>query len=661
MANKIKLCMGCMSPLFDENKCGVCGYEADTPYSLDFLPPDSLLADNYIVGKVYSYDPEGVWYVGYDQANQVRVWLREYAPANIIRRDHETFEIIPLESSQAQYKALLSDFEDLCHSIQRLNPSEKVIPIVDMFRANNTTYAVYAYIKTITLEDFLQRSGGKLSWRHTKKLLMPLFHTVSNIHKTGLIHRGLSPETILLDQSGALWLSNFTIAAARTHKSELSAQLFEGYAAPEQYSLNSWQGTWTDVYALGAVTYRAVVGKNPPSAQDRIYGDDLLDAGDLQAEMTENTIYAINHALAVEVEDRSQTAESYIAELLVSTTGSDTAVYTAPVPKRSYAGDTNEVHRDEIRRAVAARELREQAQGAPRNNGRFDEYEDGIDLIPIPNSSKQTVAVKERNNPSDRRKKKEKRPHTVLMVILAFLVATVFLGGGMWWFANAFLGDLISPDKEKDNSSGSVNIAGEDFDSEAFASADDNKVPGFIGVTVSSIKSNEELQTKYHFEYVEDFNAEYDEGVVYDQNPASGAQINDGATITLSVSKGTEKVEMPEVVDLELEEAIKLLNDLEIEYQVIEVFNDSYEPGLVARTDKEAGTMLSKGKDKVILYTRLMSEDEQEEEEEDRKSSSSKNSSSENLTGREGYIAPKPGKPGGFYDESGNWIVVFDD
>ena len=64
MANKIKLCMGCMSPLFDENKCGVCGYEADTPYSLDFLPPDSLLADNYIVGKVYSYDPEGVWYVG---------------------------------------------------------------------------------------------------------------------------------------------------------------------------------------------------------------------------------------------------------------------------------------------------------------------------------------------------------------------------------------------------------------------------------------------------------------------------------------------------------------------------------------------------------------------------------------------------------------------
>lgn len=241
--NELNLCMGCMSPLFEGETCSVCGYHADASPDLNYLQPGSGLGGRYLVGKMVADDPEGVWYVGYDRREEVRVWLREYAPGCITRRDHENFSVQPLASSEAQYKALMSDFEDLCRSIMALPAGEKVLPVTDLLYENNTIYAVYRYIKTISLESFLARSGGKIPWRHAKKLLMPLFHTVVNFHKAGLIHRGLSPRTVHLDQSGALWVTCFSIAAARTNKSETARS--SSRATPPPSSTRSTAGRAT--------------------------------------------------------------------------------------------------------------------------------------------------------------------------------------------------------------------------------------------------------------------------------------------------------------------------------------------------------------------------------------------------------------------------------
>ena len=138
-----------------------------------------------MVGRLVASDPEGAWYVGYDCDEELRVWIREYVPSNITRRQTDG-EVQPLPSSEAQYKALMADFEDLCRAIAALPPTEKILPVTGVVPANNTVYAVYRYIKTISLESFLQRSGGHLSWRHTKKLLMPLFHTVTSAHRARL-------------------------------------------------------------------------------------------------------------------------------------------------------------------------------------------------------------------------------------------------------------------------------------------------------------------------------------------------------------------------------------------------------------------------------------------------------------------------------------------
>ncbi len=597
--NEHRLCMGCMSVREEEGCCKQCGYDPSAPANINFIQPGSRLNEKYLVGKLVSSDPEGAWYVGYDSEKETRVWIREYVPASITRRDHRDFSVQPLASSEAQYKALMSDFEDLCGSIMKLPESSHVLPIEELVYANHTVYAVYRYLKTITLESFLVRSGGKLGWRYAKKLLMPLYHSVVNLHRLGFIHRGLSPQTIQLDQSGTLWISGFMIAAARTNKSEISAQLLPGYSAPEQYSLNSWQGTWTDVYALGAITYRTITGQVPPAALDRVYGDDLLDKQIISSDITENIVEAINKALAVEVEDRIQTAEAFIASLL-ATEGSNTAVYASPASRKK-AEDAGAVRN---RQAVY--------QNAPEYRaGALEGGRGGIELMTSPAMEREMGnSIK----PSGRAGKKQRknRTHPVLSLILSLLLATGFLAGIMYWIANTYLGDLIQPASTVSLPSSSQVYVGEDYTDDK----DSSLIPKLVGKTADSIKANTNLSQRFQLEYIEQYNGDYEKGVVFDQQPVEGTPKEGIDKITLYVSKGVEQIEVPNLVDLPIEEATAMLTEMEIQFTVIPVFNNDYEPGIIISTDPVAGTMIDKNNGTVLLKIKkeLLESDEQKEE-----------------------------------------------
>ena len=656
--NEQNLCMGCMTPKFEGGKCSICGFDPDVPVNIDFLPPRTVISERYLVGALVASDPEGAWYVGYDRREDVRVWVREYAPANIIRRDRVTLAVQPLASAEAQYKALMADFEDLSSMLRTLGQHEKVLPVLDIVRDYNTVYAVYRYIKTISLESFLERSGGKLSWRHTKKLLMPLFHTVENVHTAGLIHRGLSPRTIHLDQTGALWLSCFTIAAARTNKSELKAQLFDGYSAPEQYSLNSWQGTWTDVYALGALTYRAVTGGDPPAALDRIYGDDLLDAGMVGGDLTETVIAAVNHALAVEVDERTPTVEAMIASFL-SNEASNTAIYTAAPRKQPYepALQTAAVSQKSMQAAQHTQREIPLYTPAVRPSG-----DDGGDLLLPPDDDRERSARAGKKSGKGG-KRKVKKSHPMLMLFLSALIATALLGGILYWFATTYLGDLLSPASSVAASETSSAAAQEGVDFSQGDTADDT-VPRFVGANVDSIKSNEQLNSRYEFTYQEKYDDVYEAGVVCDQQPVEGTKMPNRGMITLYVSKGPEKTEIPEdAVGMRVEDLLKQFSEMEIKYQVIEkAYSEDYEPNTVVSTDPAPGSEIDKENDTVFVYIKKITESRSSRDERDDKELSSSRASSSSRKPSDDTVSRKlrPKSENGFYNEDGVWVEIID-
>lgn len=316
MENIQNLCMGCMNELEGDGTCSYCNYNADSPHLQSYLPPKSMLDnDRYIVGKVLSYNGEGASYIGYDTMTSSKVVIHEYMPDKLCSRTKQSPKVMVKTDSLNKYKTYMSEYAELNKSLSRMRTLSHLVPAIDMFAENNTMYAISKYVEGISLKKFLQGNGDRLSWEQIKKIFPPIFTTLSLIHNSGIIHGGICPDNILVTPKGELKLIGFSISATRVENSDLSSELYPGYAAPEQYNSLDWLGTWTDVYAIAAVLYRMLTGVLPPNAASRKQADNIIDLSQMSIDIPQNVSRVIMQALRVNHETRVQTITELVTRL----------------------------------------------------------------------------------------------------------------------------------------------------------------------------------------------------------------------------------------------------------------------------------------------------------------------------------------------------------
>ena len=236
MLTETTLCMGCMNDKTYDGPCKLCGYSDDDPYIPTYLAPKTLLNDRYIVGRLLSYNGEGATYIGYDKAAGAKITIKEFMPDTLCSRRKGESVITVNSQNSPLYKTYMSEFDDLHRTLMKLRGMTHTQAVLDVFRENNTCYAILEFINGISLKTFLANSSGEMTWDQVKELFPPIFTTLSLAHRAGIIHRGLSPQTIFVTDKMELKLTGFSISAARVTNTEIACEIFSGYAAPEQYA-----------------------------------------------------------------------------------------------------------------------------------------------------------------------------------------------------------------------------------------------------------------------------------------------------------------------------------------------------------------------------------------------------------------------------------------
>ena len=328
MLNTERLCLGCMNDNGGEKICPICGFDSTTKNPDDSLPTKFFLKNRYLVGKATDINGEGITYIGWDNANNTIININEYFPLGFAHRNPDK-TVSMIKGNEYTFNEGLLEFKDIkCNIMGSELPS--LIPVTDVFEENGTVYAIETNITGIPLNKFLDKNGGTLKWEQARALFLPLIDTLKGMNDIGIIHRGISADTVIVGRDGKLRISNYTIKKLRQSNSELQSQLYDGYAAIEQYGFEGMHDdSYTDVYGLCATLFRVLIGTVPPEATKRIQNDSMSIPAKFAEELPRHVLAALANGLQVLPEERTRDIETFKNELVYG------EIPNAPAVKRT--------------------------------------------------------------------------------------------------------------------------------------------------------------------------------------------------------------------------------------------------------------------------------------------------------------------------------------
>ena len=556
----VRRCLGCMRPIGEEDPCPYCGYSKNDPAPVNALPPKTVLSNTYVVGKVLDMGQDGISYIGFDGYSQKPVLIREFMPQSLAQRQGS--QVMPLEGQEAMYKALLSDFEELYTALSNLKQLPSLRRVERLILANNTCYVICEYFDCMTLSQYLQENAGELDWEMAAPMFRRLMEDISVMHQHGVLHRGISPDSLVLTANGEMKLTHFTVSGFWGENGRL-AQLAEGYAAPEQYSKTAPHGEWTDVYSLCAVLYKVLSGTMPPAADTHTVNDNLIPLNQLVEGVPPVVSQGIMAGLMVDQQLRLRSMRQLIQAVYYAT-------YEAPV-------------------------------SVPQTEETTGEYVPG----PQPEKKKNWFV---------------RLPvwAKVLLICLPFVILVIVL---LWVLMMPDYGPSEQPYSSLNSSSTSqivstVSPSGSGTSSGGEESGTSSAGSDTVMIRVDDLRShqleavmNSDIAQQFNIVTTEEYSNTIENGFIISQSLEPGTVAAQGSTLELVVSKGKQNVIVPSYSGYSLNSYINELENLGFTVTVEQQYSDTVTSGSIIGTNPAVGTSVDRSVSSAITVYQSLGRD----------------------------------------------------
>ena len=204
---------------------------------------------------------------------------------------------------------------------------QNLVSIYDWGEVDGTYYIVMEYVEGETLKDLIRRRE-RLSGNESVNITMQLLAAVDFAHRSGIVHRDIKPQNVMIDRDGTCKVMDFGIArAGDSGMTEAGSILGTAqYLAPEQAKGHPVDER-SDLYSVGVVLYEMLTG-TVPFKGDSAVTVALKHVNEVPrepAELVPGLPYSLNQivlkAMAKDPIDRYQSAAEFARDLRAAREG----------------------------------------------------------------------------------------------------------------------------------------------------------------------------------------------------------------------------------------------------------------------------------------------------------------------------------------------------
>lgn len=453
-----------------------------------------------------------------------------------------------------------------------------IVNVYDVGEDRGLNYMVMELVEGITLKEYIERKG-RLSHKETISIAIQMCSGIGAAHASGIIHRDIKPQNIIISKDGKVKVTDFGIAKAITSNTvSTNAMGSVHYTSPEQ-ARGGFSDQRSDIYSIGITLFEMVTGQVPFDGETTVevamkhLQQEITPPSELVPDIPYSLEQIILKCTQKSSERRYESTGALIQDLKHSLVDPDGDFVVIP----PIGGMTDTV-------IMTDKDLDDIRNGSDDEEYDTDEYD--TDTMYGNDDSDEEYENYESGRGAD-----EVNPHmhkimkiltiVVVAIIVLILVFTVGKAAGVF----KSFGGITTQDEE--DKSGKVTVPDVRGMSEEDAKALLNKKG--LGIQVVTRKESKK----------------YKAGKISKQTPEAGEKVSKHTKIEVVVSSGLvgSKKAIPDVSGMSETEAQNELEDAGFKVTSSFQYDDSVESGKVISTTPEAGTKAEKGSTVTMLVS----------------------------------------------------------